>query len=103
MDAGLLAALLGAFANDDPRLFVGGRFEGDDAGRALVVPGGVGADIRLHGKIAGSPIEDSSGHIRVRPALATLARNKWLTVEQTVEELRIRLGERALKQGEASG
>jgi hypothetical protein len=63
----------------------------------LVAPGGVGSDLRLFGKVAGSPIEDRSGHIRVRPALATLHRNKWLTVEQTVAELRIRLGERALK------
>jgi hypothetical protein len=28
----------------------------------------------------------------VRGALATLARNKWITVDQTVGELRIRLG-----------
>ena len=96
MDLGLLAALLGAFANDDPRLFVDGRFEGEGDDRALVVPGGVGA--RLHGQIAGSPIEtDNSGHIRVRSALAVLQRNKWIAVEQTVAEMRIRLGERARK------
>jgi hypothetical protein len=35
--------------------------------------------------------------------LRVLALNKWVEVEQTVGELRIRLGERALKQGEASG
>ena len=47
---------------------------------------------------AGSPVEtDRSGHVRVRAALATLHRDKWLTVEQTVAELRIRLGERARK------
>jgi hypothetical protein len=49
----------------------------------------------MHGKIAGSPLEDGSGHVRVKAALAVLARNKWLEVEQTVGELRIRLGERA--------
>jgi hypothetical protein len=43
-----------------------------------------------------SPIETGgSGHIRVRHALSVVVRNKWLTVEQTVGELRIRLGERA--------
>jgi hypothetical protein len=51
----------------------------------------------LFGRVAGSPIEDGSGHVRVRPALATLHRNKWVEVEQTVGELHVRLGERALK------
>jgi hypothetical protein len=41
----------------------------------------------------------SSAHIRqralrVRSTLATLARNKWVEIDQTVGELRIRLGER---------
>jgi hypothetical protein len=90
-------SLLGAFANHDPRLFVGARFEGEGADRTLVVPGGVGADLRMHGRIAGSPIEDGSGHVRVRAALRVLARNDWLVVEQTVAELRVRRGERALK------
>jgi hypothetical protein len=97
MDLGLLAALLGAFANDDPSVFVDGRFEGEGDDRALVVPGGVGSDLRMHGRIAGSPIEDGSGHVRVREALRKLALNKWVEVEQTVAETRIRLGEHALK------
>jgi hypothetical protein len=42
-------------------------------------------------------LEDGSGHVRVRAALAVLRRNKWVEVEQTVGELRIKLGERALK------
>ena len=55
----------------------------------------------MRGKIAGSPIEtDKSGHVRVRAALAVLQRNKWVTVEQTVGEIRIRLGERARKLNE---
>ena len=59
-------------------------------------PACVGADLRMRGKIAGSPLEaDTSGHVRVREALRVLARNEWLTVEQTVAEIRIRLGERA--------
>jgi hypothetical protein len=74
---------------------VGGAFDGEGTDRALVVPGGVGADLRMHGRIAGSPIEDGFGFVRVRSALAVLQRNKWITAEQTVGELRIRLGERA--------
>ena len=97
MDLGLLAALLGAFANDDPRLFVDGQFDGEGNDRALVVPGGVGSDLGMHGRIAGSPLEDGSGHVRVRQALRVLVANKWVEVEQTVGELLIRLGERALK------
>ena len=42
-------------------------------------------------------MEDGSGHVRVKSALAVLQRNKWVEVEQTVGELRIRLGERARK------
>ena len=63
----------------------------------------MGADLRMHGKIAGSAIEtDKSGHVRVREALRVLQRNKWVEVEQTVGELRIRLGERAKKLTEAA-
>jgi hypothetical protein len=97
MDVGLLVAVLGAFANDDPSVFVGGRFDGEDADRVLVVPGGVGAHLWMHGKIAGSPLEDGSGHVRVKTALAVLKRNRWFEVEETVGELRIRLGDRAKK------
>jgi hypothetical protein len=48
----------------------------------------------MFGKVAGSPLEDGSGHVRVRTALAVLRRNKWVEVEQTVGELRVKLGER---------
>jgi hypothetical protein len=69
----------------DPRRSIGQR-----------VGGGVGSDLRMHGQIQGSPIDqDGSGFVRVREALRTLALNKWLTVEQTVGALRIGLGERA--------
>ena len=87
--------MLGAFANDDAAVFVGGRFEGEGDDRALVVPGGVGTDLRMHGQITGSPLEEGSGYVRVREALRTLAVNKWIEIDQTVGELRIRLGERA--------
>ena len=96
-DVGLLVALLGAFANDDASVFVDGRVEGEGDDRALVVPGGIGADIRLHGRVAGSPIEDGSGFVRVREALRKLALNKWVEVELSVGEFRIRLDERARK------
>lgn len=103
MDRGLLAALLGAFANRDASLIVGARFdeEGDDL--TLVVPGGIGSGIQFHGRIGGSPLEQGSGFIRARPALATLARNGWFTVEQTVSEMRIRRGERARSLGGNTG
>jgi len=75
-----------------------GRFEGEGDERALVVAGaGVGSDVWMHGKIVGSPLEDGSGHVRVKAALAVLARNKWLSVQSSVGEMRIRLGERAPK------
>ena len=64
MDIGVLVAVLGAFANDDPSVFVGGRFEGAGGDRTLVVPGGIGADPRLYGKITGSPLEEGSGYVR---------------------------------------
>jgi hypothetical protein len=55
------------------------------------VPGGIGADLRMRGKIAGSPLEDGSGHVRVREALRVRALNEWVDVEQTVGELADRL------------
>ena len=100
MDCGVLVAVLGAFLNRDPTVFVGGRLEGEGDNLTLVVPGGIGSDLRMHGQIAGSPLEDGSGHVRVRAALAVLRRNKWIEVEQTVGQLRIRLGERARRLNE---
>ncbi len=97
-DIGVLYGVLACFQNDDASLFPNARFEGDADARTLVVPAGIGADLRTHGQTAGSPHDASgSGHVRLRPALAVLALNGWLEVEQTVGELRIRLGERARK------
>jgi hypothetical protein len=78
MDLGLLAAVLGAFANEDPLVFVGASFECEGDDRALVVNAGIGSELRMHGKIAGSPREDGSGYGRVREALRTLALDDWL-------------------------
>jgi len=97
MDIGMLVAVLGAFANDDPSVFAGGRFDGEGDDRTLVVNAGIGADLRMHGKIAGSPLEAGSGYICPREALRKLALNQWIVVDQTVSDLRIRLGARALK------
>ena len=80
---------------------MGGRFEGEGDDLTLVVPGGIGSDLRMNGKIAGSPVEDGgSGFVRVKSALAVLQRNKWVEYQQTVGELRIRLGERARLDGD---
>jgi hypothetical protein len=96
MDVGVLYGVLASFANDDTTLFPNARFEGDADDRTLIVAAGIGSDLRTHGQTAGSPLDPSgSGYIRVRPALAVLALNGWLDVEQTVAELLIRLGERA--------
>jgi hypothetical protein len=96
MDVGLLVAILGAFSNDEASVFVNGAFDGEGDERTLVVPAGIGSGVRMHGQIAGEPSDpESSGFIRVRSALKVLARNRWFEVEQTVGELRIRLGERA--------
>lgn len=100
MDLGLLAALLGSFNNADPSLIVGARFEEEDGELTLVVPAGIGGEIKFHGRIAGSPHEGGSGFIRAKSALASLKRNGWFEVEQTVGELRIRRGERARKLSE---
>jgi hypothetical protein len=97
MDLGLLVGLLGAFENRDPSILVDAHFEEQDDEVTLVVPAGTGSQLRFHGMIAGSPLEDGSGFIRGREALAVLVRNRWFEVEQDVQEMRIRLGERALQ------
>jgi hypothetical protein len=88
---------LGRLVRPGASLIIAARFEEADGNLTLVVPGGIGADLRMHGRIAGSPIEDGSGHVRVREALRVLVANRWVEVEQTVAELRIRHGERARK------
>ena len=58
-------------------------------------PAGSAATCGCLGTLPGSPLEDGSGHVRVREALCALALNEWIEIDQTVGELRIRLGERA--------
>jgi hypothetical protein len=102
-DIGVLYGVLASFANDEGSLFPGARFEGDADDRTLILPGGIGSDLRTHGQTAGTPHDPGgSGHVRLRPALTVLALNEWLTVEQPVGELRIRLGERAQPEWEPS-
>jgi hypothetical protein len=104
MDVGVLYGVLACFQNDDASLFPNARFEGDAPDRALILPGGTGFDLRTHGQTAGSPLDPSgSGHVRLRPALAALALNEWLEIEQSVAELRIKLGSRARKLNEGPG
>jgi hypothetical protein len=45
-------------------------------------------------RVEGS-VHDGNGGIKVRASLVALARNNWLEVEQTVAEIRIRLGKNA--------
>jgi hypothetical protein len=75
MDLGLLAALMGAFANDDARLFLGGRFDGEGMTVPLLFPAGSAAICACSAR---SPIEDGSGHVRVREALRVLVANRWV-------------------------
>jgi hypothetical protein len=67
-----------------------------DGEPTVVVPGGVGGQLRFAGMIGGEPLDPtSSGHVRLRKALRTLSRNNWITVESDAAETRIRLGDRA--------
>ena len=64
----------------------------------LVVPGAIGGDVRFQRGANGDSLDSSdSGHVRVRVALSACVRNKWFTAEQAGGQLRIKLGERALK------
>jgi hypothetical protein len=71
-----------------------GRFVDDDGALVLVAPWGTGSEIPLVNRVQGS-VHDGNGGIKVRASLAALARNGFLEVEQTVGEIRIRLGKNA--------
>jgi hypothetical protein len=62
----------------------------------LVAPWGTGSEVKLVNRVEGS-VHDGNGGIKVRSSLAVLHRNGWFRVEQSVGEIRIRLGERAKK------
>ena len=99
MDVGALTVLLLAFENRDASIIRDARFEKEEGEPVLVIPGGAGANLRWHAGIGGNPVSDpdSSGFVRLRPALANLVRNNWFFAEATAatDETKIRLGERA--------
>jgi hypothetical protein len=64
--------------------------------RGLAAPWGTGSEVRLVNRVESS-VHDGAGGVRVRASLVTVHRNDWLVVEQTVSEIRIRLGENARK------
>jgi hypothetical protein len=92
-EVGLLTVILLSFENQTP-ILKDGHFVEEDGELTLVAPQGLGSEIVLANRTQGST-GDSNGYIRVRPALATLHRNGWLEVEQSVTETRIRLGKNA--------
>ena len=64
----------------------------------MVVVRGMLEDLRFPRSCNASAVDEaSSGFVRERVALRTLVRNKWFTAEQTGGQLRIKLGEHALK------
>jgi hypothetical protein len=97
MVVGTLAALLLAFANRDASINDNARLVDDEDGPVIVVRGGVGEPMRFARGVGVYPFSDvdSSGFIRLRPALLTLARNDWLAIEVTAGETKLRLGQRA--------
>jgi hypothetical protein len=94
IDLAMLTVVLAAFENKDPSFFQDARFEEEDGEPVLVVEGGLGTSIQMHGQIAGSPA-DAKGFVRPRQALAALHRNRFLTIAETAGAMRIRLGPQA--------
>jgi hypothetical protein len=94
-EIGLLATILLSFENRQS-VIQNGQFVEHDGELTLVAPWGTGSEIKLVNRVQGS-VHDGNGGVKVRASLATLTRNGWLEVEQSVDEIRIRLGERAKK------
>lgn len=102
MDLGLLAALMGAFANDDARLFLGGRFDGEGMTVPLLFPAASAA-------ICACSARSPGPRSRTAPATYESARRCVCSsptagsrVDQTVGEMRISLGERARNPNEGT-
>jgi hypothetical protein len=91
-EIGLLATILFSFENQVP-IIKDGRFVEEDGELVLIGPQGTGSEITLVNRTQGSPY-DGNGGIKVSASLVALARN-WLELEQTVSEIRIRLGKNA--------
>jgi hypothetical protein len=89
-DVGVLAAVLGVFANRDASLIVGAQLERDGDHDVLVIP----EDVRFRHDANPHPMQGGAGQVNPSIALATLARNKWIVVERDTGAFRIRLGQR---------
>jgi hypothetical protein len=99
---GLLVTLLGMWENRSSAIIPGSRFEEEAEELVLVVPGGWDGFRFARGRNGDTRTLDS-GSVRERPALATLAKNKWFEGTAAGMELRIKLGERAQKVREGKG
>jgi hypothetical protein len=101
-DVACLVAFLAIFENKDPGLVANARLEELDGEPVLVIAGGIGSEFRFAGQIGGDSVDTSlSGHVRLRNALRTLSANRWLEIEATSAETRIKLGPRAKALGQA--
>jgi hypothetical protein len=94
-EVGMLAAILLSFENRIP-ILKGGSFVEEAGELVLAAPWGMGSEVPLVNRVQGSTL-DGNGGVKVRSSLATLHRNNWLVVEQSVSEIRVRLGENARK------
>jgi hypothetical protein len=92
-EVGLLATILLSFENRQS-VIQNGEFVEEDGELTLVAPWGTGSEVKLVNSVQGS-VHDGNGGVRVWGSLATLTRNGWLEVEQSVDEVRIRLGKNA--------
>jgi hypothetical protein len=92
-EVGLLTVILLSFENQTP-ILKDGQFIEDNGELTLVAPYGTGSQIRLTNHVEGSTLV-AAGGVKVGASLVTLRRNQWLVVEQTVSDIRIRLGKNA--------
>jgi hypothetical protein len=87
-DTGMLAAVLGMFANRDAGLIIGAHFETDDGGGdVLVAP----EDVIFRPDTNPHPMQGGAGQVNPAVALATLRRTGWITVERRDGRFRIGL------------
>ena len=78
-DLGMLAVVRGMFANGNAELINGARFETDASGEAVLV---TAEDIVIRPDANPHAMQGGAGHVNPAVALATLARNKLITVER---------------------
>ena len=94
----MLAAMLGMFENQIS-LFPNAAFEEEDGAQVLVVQGDADK-IRFSRQQNGGPTDHlTSGQCPRTTGVRTLVRNGWLELSDTGAGLRIKLGERARREG----